>query len=543
MKKLFTLISFAIAYAANAQLVSDFENITLSAGTYKNGSGASVHSSFASGKVSLPNTYATQYGGFWSDGWAYSNIKNDTVGGYNNLYASYAASGNQNSANYIIGQSGGTVFITGADAGDTVKGCYVTNGTYAALSMKNGDMFTKKFGGASGNDSDFFILTIKAWKNGVLKNDSVNHYLADYRFANNAQDYIQKNWVWVNLSSLGMVDSLVFSLSSSDNGQFGMNTPAFFCVDDIITKTDTADFENLTLGTGKFWNKGNATLQTTYQSGAGSFLSQYTVSSFGDYWSKGFAISSVQDSTTAGYGNLYAAYALGGADSSSNYAIVQNRSGVKLTGALPEALYAEGVYVTNSTYAALSMKNGDSFAKKFGGATGNDSDYFRVTAKGYLNGTPKTDSVVFYLADYRFADNSKDYIVNDWQWMNLTPLGLIDSIQFVLSSSDNGSFGMNTPGFFAIDNLTVKYYTSLASVNQQKWQVNMYPNPATDKITIDFASSSALAYRLINLQGVTVKSGQLSSGESLLVDQLPAGIYLLQLTENETTQTLKLIKH
>jgi len=35
---------------------------------------------------------------------------------------------------------------------------------------------------------------------------------------------------------LGNVDSLQLSLSSTDTGAFGMNTPAYFCVDNIETK-------------------------------------------------------------------------------------------------------------------------------------------------------------------------------------------------------------------------------------------------------------------------------------------------------------------
>ena len=59
--------------------------------------------------------------------------------------------------------------------------------------------------------------------------------MADYRFSDNAQDYIIDEWTYIDLSQLGDADSLVFSLSSSDNGQFGMNTPAYFCVDNIVT--------------------------------------------------------------------------------------------------------------------------------------------------------------------------------------------------------------------------------------------------------------------------------------------------------------------
>ena len=65
----------------------------------------------------------------------------------------------------------------------------------------------------------------------------------------------------------------------------------------------------------------------------------------------------------------------------------------------------ESLMVTNTTYAALSMRDGDSFAKKFGGPSGNDPDYFRLTITGKDSGGSTIGSVEFYLADYRFADS------------------------------------------------------------------------------------------------------------------------------------------
>ena len=42
-----------------------------------------------------------------------------------------------------------------------------------------------------------------------------------------------KDWEKVNLSAMCKVDSVAFSFSSSDNGDFGMNTPAYVCIDNI----------------------------------------------------------------------------------------------------------------------------------------------------------------------------------------------------------------------------------------------------------------------------------------------------------------------
>jgi hypothetical protein len=101
------------------------------------------------------------------------------------------------------------------------------------------------------------------------------------------------------------------------------------------------------------------------------------------------------------------------------------------------------------------MKNGDSFAKKFGGPTGNDPDFFLLTVQGFGAGGAPTETVNFYLADYRFTNTSLDYIVSGWRTVDLTTLGAATRLTFGLSSLDTGPFGMNTPAYFALNNLTV----------------------------------------------------------------------------------------
>lgn len=226
----------------NAQTVSDFENLNLSTNSYWNGSDYSgthingaFYSSFTSGTAVFPNVYDTAWGapGYWSEGFAYSNVGDSVTSGFGNLHASKAGSGYNNSDNYIVVQNNAVIQLSGLAQNNMVTGVFVTNSTYTANSMRDGDAFAKKFGGATGNDPDWFLLTIKGYTNGNLTNDSVNFYLADYRSSDNNLDYIVRQWQWVNLSSLGNIDSLVFSLNSSDVGQYGMNTPAFFCMDNF----------------------------------------------------------------------------------------------------------------------------------------------------------------------------------------------------------------------------------------------------------------------------------------------------------------------
>ena len=112
------------------------------------------------------------------------------------------------------------------------------------------------------------------------------------------------------------------------------------------------------------------------------------------------------------------------------------------------------VRITNTNYAYYSMLNGDGFAKKFGGDSGDDEDWFLLTITGKDAGGNDTGTVEFYLADFRFVDNADDYIINDWTLVELSSLGEVKSLEFGLSSSDGGQgMGMNTPAYFAIDSV------------------------------------------------------------------------------------------
>ena len=459
MKNKFTTVVFALAFTAlfnanlKAQYTANFEDILLpTASEYKIPNVGIVKSNFISGSFVFNNSYDINFGGYWNEGWAYSKKTDTTTEGFVNLYAAIANKGVNNSNNYAVSQNYTTIKLTN----NTAKGCFITNSTYAALSMKKGDMFAKKFGGTSGNDSDWFKLTINAYKNGIIKTEKVDFYLADFRFTNNSLDYIVKDWTYVNLLSLGDLDSLMFTLSSSDSNDFGIKTPAFFCLDNLITNADTASFENLLVPYGQdYWNRGYDTFTEEYKSGQAYFSSTYSVTPTYNYWSSGFAISNLTDSTTQGVFNLYSSANGKGALNSKNYA-VSNGNTTFVTqqgkGGADIGIIANGIWINNGTYPYLSMKNGDGFAKKFGGNTGDEADYFRVIISGYVNGIKKIDSVIFYLADFTNLDNSKDYILKNWAYADLSKLAYVDSISFKLESTDIGQFGMNTPAFFCIDN-------------------------------------------------------------------------------------------
>jgi len=218
-----------------------------------------------------------------------------------------------------------------------------------------------------------------------------------------------------------------------------------------------ADFEDLTLDPNSYWNGSDGS--GGFTSGIARFNNLYDP----NYWSwEGWSYSNRTDTTTRGWGNQYSAIAGGGIAFAGGGNVVADPNGIYGVGyvgwvAVPTVTVTprviDGAYVTNTTYAYWSMKEGDAFAKKFGGADGNDADWFKLTVTGKDADGNATGTVDFYLADYRFADNGRDYILNEWTWMDLSGLGAVGSLAFTLSSSDVGGFGMNTPAYFAMDNV------------------------------------------------------------------------------------------
>ena len=179
---------------------------------------------------------------------------------------------------------------------------------------------------------------------------------------------------------------------------------------------------------------------TTFTSGDAEFTHNFTDYGYGCCWS-GFTYSNTTDTTTAGYTNQYSAITGGGVNGSSNYGIANpGFTPARIDFAGPTQV--EGAYFTNTTYAYLSMRDGDSFAKQFG-----LGDFFTLT----VTGLDATDSMTGYLNISLARDAN---LVDSWIWYDLMQLGEVSALEFSLSSSDVGDYGMNTPAYFAIDNLT-----------------------------------------------------------------------------------------
>ena len=242
MKKITTTIVLClfVTPALFAQ-TADFQDLTLAPNAFDNGStGPGGPGGFTSRGVFFANNYNTTFGS-WS-GFAYSNKTDTTTAGFGNQYSAIPGSGAGGSSIYGVSYTGSNDAIITLPAGRSVASASLTNTTYAYLSMRDGDGFAKKFGGASGTDPDFLKVTINGLDAANAVIGSIDFYLADFRSVVSAEDYILSSWTDVDLSSLSAARKLSFELSSSDNGTFGMNTPSYFAFDNLVTVPEPAAF-------------------------------------------------------------------------------------------------------------------------------------------------------------------------------------------------------------------------------------------------------------------------------------------------------------
>lgn len=255
----------------------------------------------------------------------------------------------------------------------------------------------------------------------------------------------------------------------------------------------------------------------------------------------GFSFSNITDNTTAGWGNQYASYA-GGGRNSATYAVFYPQGAIEMNG--PGKI--DSFFVTNTAYAAISMRDGDLYSKQFGSiynANGevdgtNGEDFLRLWIIVEGMSTLDKDSIEFYLADYRFADDQEDYIVNDWRKIDVSTFGYeVYKVSFRFESSDMGEWGINTPTYFAIDDISTQYYGSLA---EHELIVEVYPNPVSDRVYIKGEKGSI---ELSDVNGNVLVRGSHHEFSVLDMSNYAPGVYFLKI-ENEKGQkeTRKLIR-
>ncbi|MGZ4100225.1 MAG: DUF4465 domain-containing protein, partial [Bacteroidia bacterium] len=153
-------------------------------------------------------------------------------------------------------------------------------------------------------------------------------------------------------------------------------------------------------------------------------------------------------------------------------------------------------------------------------------------------------SAEFYLADYRFTNNASDYIVQNWQWFNTSVLNTVDSVKFFMYSSDVGQFGINTPLFFSLDNVTVTYSAVGIPENQNALNLQVYPNPFNGTLYFKTEADQTVNILVSDITGKNVAEDKLENGKNHInLSFLEKGIYFVEVSSTEYKVVKKLIKN
>lgn len=303
-------------------------------------------------------------------------------------------------------------------------------------------------------------------------------------------------------------------------------------VNEVVT------FETLPLtGTETFYNGSDD---------AGSFEVNYATFSnnYNADWNSwnGFAYSNVTDNTTAGFANQYSAFPGSGANNSEKYAIHYPEGIITF----PFYVQLDSIKLSNATYAALSMRDGDAYGKQFGSLTNaagevdgtNGEDFFKVWIIGLDENYEPADSLEFYLADYRFENDADDYILDTWKNVDLHTLMPVRHLTFRLESSDNGDWGMNTPAYFAIDDLA--FHSAWGLKENQLLSFDLFPNPATDRL---FVSGVEGEVEVLDLTGKVVFTNSIQGKTEISVADWQVGVYQVRIRNSAgLTGTSKFVK-
>jgi len=178
--------------------------------------------------VQYPCFYDANTSENWG-GFALSDNTDKSDADIENEFSVYASSGADESDIFTVFKQveGANYPITFSDGkSHKIKSIDVNNGTRSYLTMQSG--FNKKEG------QDYFLLSVNGHDaSGAVISGPVEFLLADYRPEQTGDKYIISEWSKVDLTALGHVHQLSFTLSSSRDDDNEFDLPMYFCLDNL----------------------------------------------------------------------------------------------------------------------------------------------------------------------------------------------------------------------------------------------------------------------------------------------------------------------
>lgn len=121
------------------------------------------------------------------------------------------------------------------DAPYTLSGLWYCNSSYVYGVMENGNKFGNiGVAGSMSGTNGYFEVILECYDNAGKLIATKTKLLADYRIGNTQVTPVTTWTYWpINVEN---VKTVKFNFTGSDTGAYGLNTPAYICIDDIVIK-------------------------------------------------------------------------------------------------------------------------------------------------------------------------------------------------------------------------------------------------------------------------------------------------------------------
>jgi hypothetical protein len=207
---------------------------------------------------------------------------------------------------------------------------------------------------------------------------------------------------------------------------------------------------------------------------------------------------------------------------------------------LPYVAYQDSV---NSNKATVMKFDGNNWV--YLGNAGFSAGQAYYTSLAF---SPSGQPYVAYCDD---ANNQKATVMkfDGTNWVYVGNAGFSEayvvSLSFAFSPSGQPSVAYSCLNNYLTKATVMKYDSIYVGVKGlQKSKFSLYPNPATNKITIEISVNSASTQlSIMNLSGEQLITRQLTEPKTQVdIGSLPTGVYFMKLTGDKTVEVRKLIK-
>ncbi len=175
----------------------------------------------------------------------------------------------------------------------------------------------------------------------------------------------------------------------------------------------------------------------------------------------------------------------------------------------------------------------------------NDSAVVEVLLKKYNSSTQTIDSIAYGEVHLPATDLTQNLVQFYVPITDLMPGINPDSIIVVLKSSINGYCETSLSGnclYFYVDELSAGFPLGNKTPLFNEEKLDFWPNPMTDILNINIKEDGIATIEIFNMNGQVIKSQIIKNNQTINVEELQPGAYLLCIKQNGKKEFHKLIK-